>query len=403
MRIKKDSKGGKKELSALEIKAMSKAGLHAVGTVSGLCLKVDAAGNKSWVLRVLIGGRRRSMGLGGYPSVTLAEACDKARKARNLIDEGIDPIGHRQKLKEGSATVTFAKAAELFIENKSPEWKNEKHIAQWRNTIKDSCKSISSKDVSQIETHHIRQLLEDIWLTKTETASRLRGRIEAILDWATVNKYRKGDNPARWSGHLEHLLASPKKIHKVEHHGALPWKDMPQFVKLLRTKGGIGQRCLEFVLLTLCRTSEAIESTWDEIDFDKKTWTIPATRTKQKKIHIVALSSVAIDLLNSIERNSKYIFSHNGKTPISQDTMQISLKRMAKEMASLKGCAVHGFRSSYRDWAAETTNFSHDIMETVLGHKVGSSVELAYKRTNFLEQRYPLMEDWASFIYKEVI
>ena len=223
------------------------------------------------------------------------------------------------------------------------------------------------------------------------------------MDWATVNKYRKGDNPARWSGHLEHLLASPKKIHKVEHHGALPWKDMPQFVKLLRTKGGIGQRCLEFVLLTLCRTSEAIESTWDEIDFDKKTWTIPATRTKQKKIHIVALSSVAIDLLNSIERNSKYIFSHNGKTPISQDTMQISLKRMAKEMASLKGCAVHGFRSSYRDWAAETTNFSHDIMETVLGHKVGSSVELAYKRTNFLEQRYPLMEDWASFIYKEVI
>lgn len=402
MRIKKDSNGGKKELSALEIKAMSKAGLHAVGTVSGLCLKIDAAGNKSWVLRVLIGSRRRSMGLGGYPSVTLAIAIEKARKARGLIEEGIDPIGHRQKLKEGSATVSFSKAAELFIENKSPEWRNEKHIAQWRSTIKEYCQSINSKDVSQIETHHIRQLLEGIWLTKTETASRLRGRIEAILDWATVNKYRKGDNPARWSGHLEHLLASPKKIRQVEHHKALPWKEMPDFVKKLNAMNGIGTRCFEFLLLTLCRSNEAREAMWLEIDFENKTWTVPAERTKQKKKHIVALSDRAINLLKSLEQNGEYLFSTNGKKPISDGTMMVSLKRMAKTNEALKGYTVHGFRSTYRDWGAETTQYSNDTLESALGHKVGNSVELAYKRTNFLEQRYPLMEDWASFIYKEV-
>jgi hypothetical protein len=342
------------------------------------------------------------MGLGGYPSVTLAEACDKARKARTLIEEGIDPIGHRQKLKEGSATVSFSKAAELFIENKSPEWRNEKHIAQWRSTIKEYCQSINTKDVSQIETHHIRQLLEGIWLTKTETASRLRGRIEAILDWATVNKYRNGDNPARWNGHLEHLLASPKKIRQVEHHKALPWKEMPDFVKKLNSMNGIGTRCFEFLLLTLCRSNEAREAMWSEIDFENKTWTIPAERTKQKKKHIVALSDRALNLLKSLEQNGEYLFSRNGKKPISDGTMMVSLKRMAKTNEALKGYKVHGFRSTYRDWAAETTQYSNDTLESALGHKVGNSVELAYKRTNFLEQRYPLMEDWASFIYKEV-
>ena len=381
---------------------MSKAGLHAVGTVSGLCIKIDGVGNKSWVLRVLIGGRRRSMGLGGYPSVSLAMAVDEARKARTLIGGGIDPIGHRQKLKEGSATVTFAKAAELYIENKSPEWRSDKHTSQWRNTIKEYCSTINARNVSLIETHHIRQLLEDIWLIKTETASRLRGRIEAILDWATVNNYRKGENPARWNGHLEHLLASPKKIRQVEHHKALPWKDMPEFVKKLNCLNGIGSRCFEFLLLTLSRTSEATNAKWIEIDFEKKTWEIPAERTKQKKVHIVALSKRAIELLESIESNGDYIFSINGKKPISNMTMLTALKRLGESYKQFSDCTVHGFRSTYRDWAAETTRYSNDITEAVLGHKVGGSVELAYKRTNFLEQRYSLMEDWSSFIYKEV-
>lgn len=381
---------------------MTKAGLHAVGTVSGLCLKIDQAGNKSWVLRALVGGRRRSMGLGAYPSVTLAIAVEGARKARGLIGEGIDPISHRQKLKEGSATVSFSKAAEIFIESKSPEWRSEKHISQWRNTINEYCASISTKDVSQIETHHIRELLGVIWLTKTETASRLRGRIEAILDWATVNNFRKGDNPARWNGHLEHLLASPKKIRPVEHHKALPWKLMPQFVQKLHNMHGIGSRCFEFLLLTLCRTTEATDAKWSEIDLEKKTWTIPASRTKQKKVHMVALSDRALELLKSLEPNGEYVFSTNGKTPISNMTMMSSLRRMAKEMPSLKDCKVHGFRSTYRDWAAEATKYSNDIMESALGHKVGSSVELAYKRTNFLTQRYALMTDWATFIYQDV-
>lgn len=241
-----------------------------------------------------------------------------------------------------------------------------------------------------------------IWLTKTETASRLRGRIEAILDWATVNNFRKGENPARWNGHLEHLLASPKKIRPVEHHKALPWKLMPQFVQKLHNMHGIGSRCFEFLLLTLCRTTEATDAKWSEIDLEKKTWTIPASRTKQKKVHMVALSDRAVELLKSLEPNGEYVFSANGKTPISNMTMMSSLRRMAKEMPSLKDCKVHGFRSTYRDWAAEATKYSNDIMESALGHKVGSSVELAYKRTNFLAQRYVLMTDWATFIYQDL-
>ena len=178
---------------------------------------------------------------------------------------------------------------------------------------------------------------------------------------------------------------------------------MPEFVKMLNSMNGIGTRCFEFLQLTLCRSNEAREARWEEIDYEKKAWTIPVERTKQKKIHIVALSDRAINLLKSIEKNGEYLFSTTGKKPISDGTMMVSLKRMAKTNESLKGCKVHGFRSTYRDWAAETTQYSHDTLESALGHKVGSSVELAYKRTNFLEQRYPLMEDWASFIYKEVI
>jgi integrase len=400
MRSKRNSDGSKRELSALEIKSMKKPGLHAVGTVAGLCLKVDDAGNKSWVLRVMIGGRRRSMGLGGYPSITLAGACEKARKNRDLIEDGIDPIGIRQKAREGASTVTFGKAAELFIESKSAEWKSDKHTSQWRNTIKDYCADIKNKDVSQIETHHIRQLLEDIWNTKTETASRLRGRIEAILDWATVSKYRTGANPARWKGHLEVLLASPKKIQKVKHHKAMPWKEVPQFVKKLNALHGIGSRCLELVLLTACRTTEATNAKWSEFDLKKGTWTIPAERMKAGEAHVIALSSTAIALLTSFTPNGDYVFSAKGIKPISNMAMLTALKRMkAKDEVSY---TVHGFRSTFRDWAAENTDYSNDVCESALAHATGGAVSLAYKRTKFLEQRYPLMEDWAAYLYKDV-
>lgn len=392
----------KKELSALEIKGMKKVGLHAVGTVSCLCIKIDPAGNKSWVYRVSVGRRRRSMGLGAYPSVTLAIAMESARAARGLVDAGIDPIDHREKLKEGSATITFAKAAELYITSKSIEWKSDKHTSQWRNTIKQYCAKINSLSVSQIETRHVLELLEEIWVEKTETASRLRGRIEIILDWAAVHKYRTGENPARWKGHLQHSLPSPKKFQKVVHHSAMHWKEMPQFVKKLNAMNGISSRCLELLMLTACRTTEATNAQWKEVDFEKKVWTIPAERMKAKIEHKVALSSKAIDLLESLTPNGDYIFSMNGKKPISNMAMLTSLKRMNKEGKKVESYTVHGFRSTFRVWAAENTQYKNDICEAALAHSTGDEVVDAYLRTNFLEQRFPLMEEWSSYIYKEV-
>lgn len=406
MRSKKNPDGSKKELSTLEIKAIKKAGLHAVGTVEGLCLKVDAKGNKSWVLRAVMGGNRRSMGLGRLTSINhLKNAGIKAQEARDKIAKGIDPIAERQKTKEVSSTITFGKASEIFITQKSVEWRNDKHISQWRNTLKEYCGSINSKNVSDIETHHIRELLEEIWLTKTETATRVRGRIETILDWATVSKYRKGENPARWKGHLEHLLASPKNFQKVDHHKGLPYKEIPSFVKQLTSISGVSSQSLEFLILTACRTSEVTNAKWSEIDLERGVWTIPAERMKNKKIFTVALSKKAIGLLNSIERNGDYVFSVSGKKPISNMAMSQLLKRMHKQATGndLKpDYTVHGFRFTQRVWAAEMTNYSNDVCEAVLSHTTGSEVELTYKRTNFLEQRFPLMEDWSAYMYKAI-
>ena len=383
-----------KTLSVLELNRISKVGLHAVGEVSGLCLKVDPTGSKSWVLRVMIGGRRRNMGLGGYPSTTMVDAKKSAREARELISKGIDPISKRRKAREGSKTISFAKASEIYISSKSVEWKNPKHHDQWRNTLRDYCSKINSMDVSEIETHHIRELLEEIWTSKTETATRVRSRIESILDWATVQKYRAGENPARWKGHLEHLLPSPRNFQKVKHHESLPYKDAPNFIKQLNSRYGIASRCLEFLILTCTRTSEAKDAKWSEIDFKKKTWTLSADRMKAKKGHVVALSKRTIELLKSITPDGDYVFTQNGKKPISK------VDHLLKEMGM--DVTIHGFRSTFKDWAVEKTSYPNDLSEAVLAHSLGSSVELAYKRTDYLEQRFPLMEDWAAFIYKKV-
>lgn len=386
-----------KDLSALQIRDLKKQGLHAVGTVSGLNLKIDSEGNKSWVLRVLIGGRRRSMGLGGYPSVSLSQAHQKARDARRLIDEGVDPIEARRESKSELRTISFAEAATKYIAAKEPEWKNVKHIQQWRNTIDQYTKPIKLMPVSLITTQHIVDLLEEIWIEKNETASRLRGRIEAILDWATVRKYRSGENPARWKGHLDSLLASPKKIAKVKHHKALDWRDIPEFMCELVGDECVSSKALQFTILTASRTSEVIGARWSEIDFDKKVWTVPEERMKSMKQHRVALSNASINLLNTLNKNGEYIFSNNGVKHMSNMGMLTLLKRMKKDFT------VHGFRSTFRDWAAETTNFPRDVCEAALSHAIGGDVELSYKRTDFLERRFLLMEEWASFIFKSCL
>ncbi len=382
-----------KDLTAIEIKELKKTGLHAVGTVPGLNLKIDNSGNKSWVLRVLIGGRRRSMGLGGYPAVSLAVAHQKAREARKLIDSGVDPIQSRKESKSDLRTITFGQAAERYIAAKEPEWRNIKHAQQWRNTINQYTKSIKSMPVSMITTQHVVDLLDEIWLEKNETASRLRGRIESILDWATVRKYRNGENPARWRGHLESLLASPKKIAKVKHHEAIDWRKMPDFICELMKEGTMASNALLFTILTCSRTSEVTGAKWDEVDFEKSIWTIPAMRMKTGKVHRVALSKKAVEVLRSISNDYEYIFTISGRKNISNMTMLNLLKRMGKDFT------VHGFRSTFRDWAAETTNYPRDVCESALSHATGNSVELSYKRTDYLDKRYKLMQDWADYIF----
>lgn len=387
----------KKVLTAQEIKNLKRPGAHAVGVVNGLYLRVDDKNHKSWFLRVLIGGRRRSMGLGSYPSVTLADAVLKAREARELIEEGIDPIERRKELKLGLNTLSFAQALDRYIQAKSIEWKNAKHLHQWSSGFVRDAKRLLDTPVNLINTQHILNVLEPIWITKTVSAKRLRGRIESVLDWATVRKYRQGENPARWRGHLETLLASPNKISKVKHHKAVDWRDMGDFMRDLSRVDGIGALALRFLILTATRTSEVINAEWHEFNLDDRVWIIPANRMKAGREHRVPLSSSAMALLESLDRSSNWVFpsrwSGDKSKPLSNmamlNVMKISLNRDS---------TVHGFRSTFRDWCAEMTNFPREVCESALAHYVGGEVELAYRRTNFFDKREKLMQIWANYL-----
>lgn len=385
-----------KHLSALEIKAISKPGLHAVGTVPGLYLKVDARGNKSWVLRALIGIRRRSMGLGGYPAVPLAEACKKAREARVLIEQGQDPIETRQAAKSGFRTITFAEASKRFIASKETEWKNKKHAQQWRNTLKTYASEINSLPVSAISTPHVLGVLEKIWITKTTTATRVRERIEKVLDWATAMNLRTGENPARLKGNLDKLLPAAKKISTVKHHASLPWRDTPRFIAALKTKGKISARALEFTILTACRTGEVLGARWEEIDLESKRWTIPSSRMKSGREHQVPLNEKSMSVISGLPRVSEFIFTANGNTPLSNMTMLNLLKTMKDSVT------VHGFRSTFRTWAAEETNHPSEVCEAALAHRVGDDTELSYKRTDYFNRREVLMQEWADFLHSDI-
>ena len=277
------------ELSALQVGRLQALGRHPVGGVSGLYLKVTPTGARSWVLRAVVGGKRRDAGLGGFPDVTLAQARAKARAAREAIEQGTDPIDARAAAKRALVAskipaMTFAQAAEHLIRAKAPEWKNPKHTAQWAATLEAYAHPVIGKmSVAAVALPHIVTILEPIWSTKTETASRLRGRIEQVLDWATVRGYRTGDNPARWKGHLDKILARPSKVAQVEHHPAMPYAEVSQFMAALRQKAGISARLLEFTILTAARSSEVRGATWAEIDLAAAVWTVPARRMKAAK------------------------------------------------------------------------------------------------------------------------
>lgn len=392
-----------RELSALSVAKSKTPGLLFVGGVQGLALQVKTSGAKSWLLRVVIGGKRREMGLGSFPGVTLAMARDKAREARELIRRGIDPVERQQAAQHAlkasvAAALTFEQAAGKYIAAHEDGWKNVKHGQQWRNTLaQHACPVMGPLLVRDVALSHVLAVLEPIWKTKNETASRLRGRIELVLDWATARGLRDGPNPARWRGHLDKLLAKPSKVNKREHHAALPVADVGAFMVRLRKADGMGARALEFAILTAARSGEVRGATWAEIDDVAKVWTVPASRMKAGKEHRVPLSAEALALLKALPRMAAtdLVFPASRGGMLSDMTLAAVLRRMAVP------AVPHGFRSTFRDWASERTNYPREAAEMALAHAIGDKVEAAYRRGDLFEKRRRLMADWALFLASE--
>jgi len=379
--------------------------MHAVGGVAGLYLQVLPSGGRSWVLRAMVGGKRRDMGLGGYPDVTLAGARDRARGARMAIDNGSDPIEERRKARsalraEGAKIITFQEAGKAYMAAHEASWRNAKHRQQWENTLATyAYPKLGKLSVRDIEVAHVLSVLEPIWKERTETAKRLRGRMERVLGWATSRGHRAGLNPARWRDHLDQQLAAPGKIAKPEHHAALPMAAMGPFVERLRQGDGMGAKALEFVILTATRSGEVRGARWSEIDLANKTWTIPAERMKARREHRVPLSAPAVALLKALPRftGDDLIFPAPRGGALSDMTLTAVLRRMKVP------ATVHGFRSTFRDWAAERTNYPRDVAEMALAHTIGSKVEAAYRRGDLFEKRRRLMADWATFISRPAV
>jgi integrase len=387
------------KLTASQIAKLNKPGRYGDG--NGLYLQISHWQTKSWCLRYQLGGRSRDMGLGAVSDVTLAEARDKARAARRMLIDGDDPIDARQAKKQAIAAelakrVTFREAAQKYIESHKAGWRNEKHAAQWTATLSTyAYPVIGSLNVAAVDTAHITKILEPIWATKTDTASRVRGRIENVLDWARARHYRSGENPARWKGHMENLLPAKSKVRKVRHQPALPFGQMGGFIEDLQLRKGVSARALEFTILTAARTGEAINATWDEIDLKAGTWTVPAERMKAGREHRVPLSSKALALLKGLpkEKGSKFVFpGAKARLPISNMAMLELLRDMTDGELT-----VHGFRSSFRDWAGEATNYPRELAEAALGHVLGDQAEQAYRRGDALEKRRKLMEAWTRY------
>lgn len=388
------------ELGALAVNRLREPGMHAVGGVSGLCLQVAPGGTRSWILRVTVGSKRREMGLGPFPEITLANAREKARAARSMIEEGQDPILERQRaasaLRAAQAkSMTFETAARHLIDAKSDEWRNAKHTAQWSASLETyAYPFIGTLLVSDVTQAHVLAVLRPIWRDKTETANRLRGRIEQILDWARVQGLREGENPARWRGHLDKLLAAPSKIARVTHHPALAVDALPAFMVSLRDRKGTAARALEFLVLTAARSGEVRGARWPEIDLATNTWTVPAERMKASKEHRVPLSAEALSLLAGMPRieGTDLVFPAPRGGLLSDMTLTAVMRRM-------KAPAVpHGMRSTFRDWASERTDFPHAVAEMALAHTIGNAVEAAYRRGDLFAKRAEMMAAWALFL-----
>lgn len=386
-------------LSAVEVKRISERGLHAVGGVSGLCLSVAKGGARSWILRARIGSKRRSIGLGGYPDVTLSRAKDKARETRELILEGIDPIARREAARQAliaaqAKQLTFADAAHRKHGSISHEFRNPKHAKQWLSSLeRHAFPVIGEMDVADIELAHVLEVLNPIWQTKTETASRVRQRIESVLSWATVAGHRIGDNPAAWKGNLSEVLPAAAKIRKRKHQRALPWQEIPSFMQALRHRSGTSARALEFAILTASRSGEVRGMTWEEVDFNTGIWNIPAERMKAGKAHTVPLSKAALSILEAQPRmaSSQYIFAAKRGGKLSDMSLSAVTRRMEVD------AVPHGFRSSFKDWARNRTSFADEVSELALAHVNNDSTRAAYARDSLLQPRAKLMQQWARY------
>lgn len=390
-----------KELSALQVSRLLDEGHHAVGGVTGLYLYVTSTGARSWVLRIKVGKNRRHMGLGALPTITLAMAREQARVARNEFRAGLDPIAVRREtvsklIAEHLNVVTFESAASAYIDAHGDTWKNPKHRAQWSSTLTTyAFPVIGGLRTAHVTQAHVLAVLEPIWKTKNETAARLRGRIEAVLDWATVRGYREGENPARWKGRLDKLLPAPGKIQKTVHRKALPIDVVPQFMRDLNHKEGLAARALEFVVLTAARSGEVRGATWSEIDLDAAVWVVPGDRMKAGREHRVPLCAQAVELLKKMPRfvENEHVFpSPRGKV-LSDMALLAVMRRMEVD------AVPHGFRSTFRDWVGERTDYPRELAEQALAHTLESKVEAAYRRGDALEKRRAMMQKWSDFLY----
>ena len=385
-------------LTALQVKKLSEPGYYADG--GGLYLQVARGGSKSWIFKFKVAGKSREMGLGSVNTFSLAEARERAREQRQRLADGIDPIAARredalQRRMADASIITFDKAAERYIEAHAPGWRNDKHRQQWENTLATYASPIiGDLPVSRVDTAQVLRVLQPIWTAKAETASRLRGRIESVLDWARVQGYREGENPARWKGHLDMTLPARAKVARVEHHAALPWREVGAFMRELQAMPGASALAVQFIILTACRTSEAINAEWREFDLSGKVWTIPAERMKAAKEHVIPLSEAALRILAELRDQSDgdYVFPGPKGKPISNMAGLALLKRMGR--ADL---TVHGFRSTFRDWAGESTAHPREVIEHALAHQLKDKAEAAYQRGTLFEKRRALMADWAAY------
>ena len=400
-----------KELGPLDVKRLTKPGLHPVGGVAGLRLQVSPTGARSWLLRVVVGDKRREIGLGAFPGVGVALAREKAQACRDAIYSGSDPVAERAAARssileaqsaESATQWTFQRCAEAYIAAKSPEWKNAKHAAQWTATLKAyAYPVVGTLPVRSVGISEVMQIVEPIWLTKTETASRTRNRVELVLDWATVREYRSGDNPARWKGNLDKLLPAPSKTTRTINHRSIPAGEMHPFMVALRQRAGVAPQCLEFTILTAARSGESRGATWGEIDLKSQVWTIPAERMKAGREHRVPLSPQAFAVVLARLANdphpapTAFVFpGRNADRPLSD----MSLTKVMRDMGA--DGVPHGFRATFSSWCASSTAYPSDVREMALAHAVGNATEQAYQRSDLFDKRRRLMTDWAKFTDK---